>query len=144
MLQTECREYSLYLSHLIEPKKTTSSVERVHARNNILLKFFIEMSQHDYDDSWITPLRAGYDGPLGENPADDPRIFCSDSVARAYQHMELLPPGINTREITPVDFTRMQFLNEAYLKPPVLIADAGVEPFANHIGALVCTPCVLI
>ncbi len=74
------------------------------------IRFITEFKNRPYEKSIIEFIRSAYDGPFGENIAEDlSSIFCSELVAAAYQRFGLLPghpPGLPSNEYTPADFSR--------------------------------------
>ncbi|MBI5183358.1 MAG: hypothetical protein HY999_03235 [Nitrospinae bacterium] len=87
-----------------------------------LSSFRNEVKNRPFEKDKIEMIKAGYDGPFGENIEDLSSLFCSEMVAEAYQRMGLLhepPQGKPSNEYTPREFssanTELELLQGATL-----------------------------
>ena len=83
-----------------------TNFERTDEVIRAVTQFRREMKNKPFEEDYLEFVKACYDGPLGENSADDlSSLFCSELVAEAYQRMGLLSESIASNEYTPKDFS---------------------------------------
>lgn len=118
-----------------------NGVERSPELLNAFLQIRQELDGRPFEQSWLEFIRAGYDGPFGQNTRDISSLFCAELVAETLQQLGILGTEQPSNEFTPRDFS-----DEAATPLPLLKGQYGPEclvlPAAATARIAAIKPCV--
>lgn len=83
-----------------------------------LVRFIQDEHGKPYESDWTTLLKLVFNfRPLAPNQLDTREYYCSELVAEAYKHMDLLPSDFNSSDTSPATFfdINLRLKNDAHV-----------------------------